>query len=134
MRLCVIGSSSVCGKKYLYNGHRLRERERAKGMRNGAVVFRLLGQSCKGKSYHLPPWSEQLEVLVSHSHMVKRACEIETEIIGGFGEGRHGSGSRVSVTHRKDFRKHILLLCAGNHVEPDTETLRVLAVMFLRCS
>ena len=63
--------------------------------------------------------------------MVKRACEIETEIISGFGEGRHGSARRVSVTHRKDFRKHILMLFVGNHVEPDAENVRVLAVMFL---
>src|SRR5437016_620247 len=63
--------------------------------------------------------------------MVKRACEIETEIISGFGEGRHGSGCRVSVTHRKDLRKHILLLVARNHVEPDAENVPVLAVMFL---
>src|SRR5882762_1176951 len=63
--------------------------------------------------------------------MVKRACEIESEIISGFGKGRHWSSCRVSVTHGKDFRKHILTLFARNHVEPDTENVRVLAVMFL---
>src|SRR3979490_136700 len=63
--------------------------------------------------------------------MVKRAREIETEIISRFSKGRHGSGCRVSVTYRKDFRKHILMLFARNHVEPDTENVRVLAIMFL---
>ena len=64
--------------------------------------------------------------------MVHRACEIETEIISGFGEGRHGPGCRGSITDREDFRKHILVLYGGNYVEPDAENVRVLAVMFLR--
>src|ERR1700736_68182 len=113
-----------------HNGQEIIVRMRAPGMRVRARWFRLLGPSCQAKRYHLPPRSEQLQVLVAHSHMVKRACEIETEVISGFGEGRHGSGCRVSVTHRKDFRKHIVMLFAGNHVEPDAENVRVLAVMF----
>jgi len=72
----------------------------------------LLGPSCQ-PSDTSPPWPEQSQVLVSHSTWSSALCEIETEIISGFGEQRTGSGRCGSVASPKDFRKHILLLFAG---------------------
>src|ERR1017187_7688323 len=71
-------------------------RMRAPGMRIRTRGLWLLGPCGQAQRHHLPPRPQQSQILIAHSGVTERACEVKAEIICGFSHLRERTGCRES--------------------------------------
>src|SRR5438128_7258083 len=106
---------------------------RTPGMGVGSGRFRLLSPRCKSERDHVPPGTQQIEIPVAHVRMFQSAGQIKSKLIGSLSHLRNGTRGRKSwIANRKNLRENVFLPFPWDHVEPDPEHVRMLAVMLLR--
>src|SRR5437016_4559621 len=106
---------------------------RTPGMGVGSGRFRLLSPRCKSERDHFPPGTQQIEIPVAHVRMFQSAGQIKSKIIGSLSHLRNGTrGRKTWIGNGKNPRENVFLPFQWNHIEPDPEEVRMLAVMLLR--